>query len=38
MLEELLDLLDLLDVEIVVVYFDDNYVYHKVMPRNIFTY
>ncbi len=34
-LGELLDLLDLLDVEIVAVYCDDNYAYHDMIPRNI---
>jgi insertion element IS1 protein InsB len=35
MLGELLDLLDLLDVEIVAVYSDDNYAYHEIIPQNI---
>jgi len=34
-LGELLDLLDLLDVEIVAVYCDDNYAYHDMISRNV---
>jgi len=32
---EFLGLLDLLGVEIVVVYCDDNYAYHEAIPRNV---
>ena len=35
MLWELLDLLATLNVEIEVVYSDDNYAYHDIIPRNI---
>ena len=35
MLWELLDLLYSLDIEIEVVYSDDNYAYHDIIPRNI---
>jgi IS1 family transposase len=34
-LSELLDLLDLVDVEIVAVYSDDNYAYHEAISRNV---
>lgn len=35
MLWELLKLLAILNIEIIVVYSDDNYAYHEIIPRNI---